>query len=294
MNFSTGKELLDLATANGLPLSQVMLLREIENTEVSKEGIYARLTTALEIMKNAAHSSIQTPRKSVGGLIGGEAHALSHHNQSRATLCGPTLSKALAYAIGVLEVNATMGLIVATPTAGSSGVLPGTLLSLQEEKNLDDNTLYSGLLNASAIGYLIMRNASVSGAEAGCQAEVGSASAMAASAIVELLGGTPQMCFTAATIALSNLLGLVCDPIAGLVEVPCQTRNAIGVSNAFTCAQLALSGITYPIPFDEMVHSMHEVGQKLPLDLRETALGGNASTPTGCELCKKITANKSQ
>lgn len=186
--------------------------------------------------------------------------------------------------MAVLEVNASMGLIVAAPTAGSSGVLPGILMALQEEKGFSDEELYSGLLNASAVGYILMRNASVSGAEAGCQAEVGAASAMAASAIVELMGGTPKQCLSAAVHAMSNLLGLVCDPIAGLVEAPCQTRNAIGVANAITSAELALAGVEHPIPFDEMAESMYHVGKSLPFELRETAMGGCAGTPTGCKL----------
>lgn len=196
-----------------------------------------------------------------------------------------TLSKAIAYAMAVLEVNASMGLIVAAPTAGSSGVIPGAVLSVCEDYGLGDAAVYDGLLNASAIGYLFMRNASVAGAEAGCQAEVGAASAMAASAIAQLLGGSLQQCLQAASLALSNLLGLVCDPIAGLVESPCQTRNAIGVANAFTSAQLALAGVNHPVPFDEMTEAMYKVGKSLPFELRETALGGNAGTPTGCSLC---------
>lgn len=196
-----------------------------------------------------------------------------------------TLSKAIAYAMAVLEVNASMGLIVAAPTAGSSGVIPGAVLSVCEDYGLGDAAVFDGLLNASAIGFLFMRNASVAGAEAGCQAEVGAASAMAASAIAQLLGGSPQQCLQAASLALSNLLGLVCDPIAGLVESPCQTRNAIGVANAFTSAQLALAGVNHPVPFDEMTEAMYKVGKSLPFELRETALGGNAATPTGCSLC---------
>ena len=194
------------------------------------------------------------------------------------------LSKAIAYSMSVLEVNASMGLIVAAPTAGSAGVVPGVLLALADEHNIDDEALCNGLVNASAIGYLLMRNASVSGAEAGCQAEVGAASAMAASAIVELMGGTPEMCLDAACFALSNLLGLVCDPIAGLVESPCQSRNAIGVANAITSAELVLSGVKHHIPFDEMAQAMLRVGKSLPFELRETAMGGCAGTPTGCSL----------
>ena len=162
---------------------------------------------------------------------------------------------------------------------------------MQVEHGLSDEKLYQGLLNASAIGYLLMRNASVSGAEAGCQAEVWRRKVPCrASAIVEMMGGTPHMCLTAASLALSNLLGLVCDPIAGLVESPCQSRNAIGVANAITSAELALSGISHPIPFDEMAEAMFRVGKSLPFELRETAMGGCAGTPTGCklgcEICK--------
>lgn len=189
--------------------------------------------------------------------------------------------------MAVLEVNASMGLIVAAPTAGSSGVLPGVLLALQEEKQLRDERIHHGLLNASAVGYILMRNASVSGAEAGCQAEVGAASAMAASAVVEIMGGTPEMSLQAASLAMSNLLGLVCDPIAGLVEAPCQSRNSIGASNAITCAELALAGVTHPIPFDEMAEAMYRVGKSIPFELRETAMGGCAGTPTGCSLCSR-------
>lgn len=286
MDFKTGKELLDLCREEKLPISSVMLERELYLGSIDKKQILEKLSYALDIMHSSSHIPINTPEKSIGGLIGGESKAIysKHIDNPSASLCGSTLSKAIAYSMAVLEVNATMGLIVAAPTAGSAGVVPAALMSLGEDFNFDNDTLLNGLLNTSAIGYIVMRNASVSGAEAGCQAEVGSASAMAASAIVELMGGTPEMSLQAASIALSNLLGMVCDPIAGLVEAPCQSRNAIGVANAFTCAQLALSGVTHPIPFDEMVDAMYKVGRTLPFELRETALGGNASTPTGCQL----------
>ena len=261
-----------------------MKLREITNTHSTEEDVARKLETALTIMKNAAHKPIDKPDKSIGGLIGGEAKKVADHAAAGKSICGSVLSKAISYSMAVLEVNASMGLIVAAPTAGSAGVLPGVLLALRDEQELSDETLYKGLLNASAIGYLLMRNASVAGAEAGCQAEVGAASAMAASAIVEMMGGNPEMCLQAASFALSNLLGLVCDPIAGLVESPCQSRNSIGVANAITSAELALSGITHPIPFDEMAEAMLRVGRSLPFELRETAMGGCAGTPTGCEL----------
>lgn len=288
MDFYSGKDLLKKCHETSKPISDIMKLRETTNTPLSSENIVRKLETVLNIMKNAAHKPIETPVKSIGGLIGGEAQKVSQHALSSQSICGSILSKAISYSMAVLEVNASMGLIVAAPTAGSAGVLPGALLALQEEKSLSDESIYNGLLNASAIGYLLMRNASVAGAEAGCQAEVGAASAMAASAIVEMMGGTPEACLQAATFALSNLLGLVCDPIAGLVESPCQSRNAIGVANAITSAELALSGISHPIPFDEMAHAMLRVGKSLPFELRETAMGGCAGTPTGCELNCKI------
>ncbi|GAB5613897.1 L-serine ammonia-lyase, iron-sulfur-dependent, subunit alpha [Faecalimonas hominis] len=284
MDFLNGQTLLNLCEKEQISISAAMKEREITMGTLSSAEVDDKLTEVLTIMKNSAHKPIQNPGKSIGGLIGGEAKQVADHAKTNASVCGSMLSKAISYSMAVLEVNASMGLIVAAPTAGSSGVIPGTLLALQEEKELSDSTLYSGLLNASAIGYILMRNASVSGAEAGCQAEVGAASAMAASAVVEMMGGTPEMCLTAAGIALSNLLGLVCDPIAGLVESPCQSRNAIGVANAITSAELALSGVTHPIPFDEMAEAMFRVGKSLPFELRETAMGGCAGTPTGCSL----------
>ena len=285
MDFVNGKELIKICEKEGCPISVTMLTRERTETLETKEDILARLKGSLDIMRNSATASIENPTKSIGGLIGGEAKKVM---DSKIKLFGPLLTKAIAYSQSVLEVNATMGLIVAAPTAGSSGVVPGVLIALAEEYDLGDEELLSGLLNTSAIGYLLMRNASVAGAEGGCQAEVGSASAMAASAIVELLGGTPVDCLNAAAFAISNILGMVCDPIAGLVESPCQNRNAIGVTNAFTAAQLALAGITHPVPFDEMVDAMLKVGRQLPRELRETALGGCACTPTGCDLSCKI------
>ncbi len=238
---------------------------------------------ALEIMKNSVHESLEHPVKSVGGLIGGEAEKIRQHRRDGKSICGEVLSRAIVHAMAVLELNASMGLIVAAPTAGSSGVVPGLLLALQEVYDFTDEQILDSLYTAGAVGYLMMRNASVAGAEAGCQAEVGAASAMAAAAAVELFGGDPSQCLSAAAMALSNLLGLVCDPIAGLVESPCQSRNAIGVSNALTCAEMALSGVKHLIPFDEMVDAMYRVGRRIPFELRETALGGCAATPTGCQ-----------
>lgn len=290
VDFKNGKELLALCAENNKTISQVMLEREMFLGDVSENEIADRMRTALGIMKDSVHTPLQKPVKSMGGLIGGEGRKFLEYQSAGnlgSYLCGPVLTKAIAYALSVLEVNASMGLIVAAPTAGSSGVVPGSLIAVAEEFDLDEDTLLKALINTSAIGYILTRNASVSGAEAGCQAEVGAASAMAASALVEIFGGSPEASLSAASMALSNLLGLVCDPIAGLVEAPCQSRNAIGVANAFTAAQMALAGIYHQIPFDEMCQAMYEVGTSLPFELRETALGGNAATPTACSMCKK-------
>lgn len=284
MDFYNGQALLDLCEKENILISAAMKEREVTMGTLTGEEVDAKLVTVLEIMRNSSHRPIEKPGKSIGGLIGGEAKMVNDYGKTAQSIAGSMLSKAISYSMAVLEVNASMGLIVAAPTAGSSGVVPGILMALQEEKNLTDDDLYKGLLNASAIGYILMRNASVSGAEAGCQAEVGAASAMAASAIVEIMGGTPKQCLTAAVLAMSNLLGLVCDPIAGLVESPCQSRNAIGVANAITSAELAMAGVTHPIPFDEMAEAMYRVGKSLPFELRETAMGGCAGTPTGCAL----------
>lgn len=284
MDFYNGQVLLDLCNSENMPISAVMKEREITEGTLTSEEVDAKLVTVLNIMKDSSHKPIEKPGKSIGGLIGGEAKKVNDFGKTSASVAGDMLSKAISYSMAVLEVNASMGLIVAAPTAGSSGVVPGVLMALKEEKDLSDEALYKGLLNAGAVGYLLMRNASVSGAEAGCQAEVGAASAMAASAVVEIMGGTPEQCLTAASLSMSNLLGLVCDPIAGLVESPCQSRNAVGVANAITSAELALAGVIHPIPFDEMAEAMYRVGKSLPFELRETAMGGCAGTPTGCAL----------
>ena len=190
--------------------------------------------------------------------------------------------------MGVLEVNASMGLIVAAPTAGSSGVIPGVFVALQEEYGFTDDQMVRALFNAGAIGYLITRNATVAGAEGGCQAEVGAASAMAAAALCSLKGGTPEQCAAAAAMALGNLLGLVCDPVAGLVEVPCVKRNVVGAVNAVSCANMALAGVDYAIPCDEVIDAMGRVGSLLSPDLRETGQGGLAATPTGVKIAQRL------
>ena len=285
MDFKNAKELLALCQEKKLPISEVMRQREILLGETTAEIVDQRMDRVLEIMKDAAFSPIKDPVISMGGLIGGEARRLCEFHDLEKSLCGDVLGKGITYAMATLETNASMGLIVASPTAGSAGIVPGMMLALQEVYGFSDKKIRQALFNAGAIGYLAMRNATVAGAVGGCQAEVGIASAMAASAAVELLGGTPLQCTYAASTVLMNMLGLVCDPVGGLVEYPCQNRNAAGVSNALIAAEMSLAGITQFIPLDEMIDTMYTVGKKLPAELRETALGGCAATPSACEKC---------
>ncbi|WP_270652501.1 L-serine ammonia-lyase, iron-sulfur-dependent, subunit alpha [Blautia massiliensis (ex Durand et al. 2017)] len=285
MDFKNARELLALCQEKKLPISEVMRQREILLGETTAEIVDQRMDRVLEIMKDAAFSPIKDPVISMGGLIGGEARRLCEFHDLGKSLCGDVLGKGITYAMATLETNASMGLIVASPTAGSAGIVPGMMLALQEVYGFSDKKIRQALFNAGAIGYLAMRNATVAGAVGGCQAEVGIASAMAASAAVELLGGTPLQCTYAASTVLMNMLGLVCDPVGGLVEYPCQNRNAAGVSNALIAAEMSLAGIPQFIPLDEMIDAMYTVGKKLPAELRETALGGCAATPSACEKC---------
>ena len=285
MDFKSASELLALCRRENLPISEVMRRREVELGETTREAVGRRMARALEIMGESAALPLKEPARSTGGLIGGESRKLYDHAVRGEAICGPVLQRALAYAMGVSEVNASMGLIVAAPTAGSAGVVPGLLLALRDCYEIPDDRLIDALFNAGAVGYLAMRNATVAGAVGGCQAEVGVAAAMAASATVELMGGTPEQCLDAASTVLMNMLGLVCDPVGGLVEYPCQNRNAAGVANALIAAELALSGVRQLIPFDEMLDAMYAVGRRLPIELRETALGGCAAAPSACAAC---------
>lgn len=286
MNFKSANELLKLCKDNNIIISEVMIQREMILFELEREVVWKRMEYAWSIMKASVKKSLEEELTSMGGLIGGEAMKLSERRMSGVnTACGTMMSKAIAYAMGVLEVNTSMGLIVAAPTAGSSGVIPGAFLALQEEYHFSDEVMIKGLFHAGAIGYLLANNATISGAEGGCQAEVGSASAMAAAAVTEMLGGNPEQSCHAAATALSNLLGLVCDPIGGLVEAPCQQRNSVGVSNALICAEIALSQIKNIIPLDEVITVMYGVGRSMAHELRETALGGLATAPSAAGAC---------
>ena len=285
-DFKNAAEMLSLCDRFGMSISELMLQREMELGAFSWQAVMDRVDSCLRVMEGATKRAGEEPVPSMGGLIGGEAHRLRDLPRDKCVL-GKSLHKAVIYALAVAETNASMGVIVAAPTAGAAGVLPAALMSLFEDRHISMDALRMAFINASAIGYLITRNGSVSGAEAGCQAEVGSASAMAASAVTEALGGTPGQCCHAASIALSSLLGLVCDPVGGLVEVPCQTRNTLGVAGAFTAAELALAGIESHVPLDEMIQIVSDVGRGMPAALRETGLGGCAAAPSVCANCSK-------
>ena len=285
MDFSNAKKLLELCDSNGMSISEVMKQREYDEGTSSKEEIIKKMRRVLEIMRNSATTPVNTPMKSMGGLIGGEAEKLNDYSQEKKNIGGSVLSRGIMYAVAVLECNASMGLIVAAPTAGSSGVVPGLLLAMQDVYSFSDEKVIDALFASGAIGYLAMRNATVAGAVGGCQAEMGVASAMAAAGAVELVGGTPAQSLDAASTVLMNMLGLVCDPVGGLVEYPCQNRNASGVANALVATDMALAGITQLIPFDEMLDTMYLVGKRMPVELRETALGGCAVAPSACNAC---------
>lgn len=284
-DFKNADELLKVCSQNKQRISDVMKQRECDLGQVSMEQICDRMKKVMDVMRRSAMTPLKTPVKSMGGLIGGEAKKLDTYQSMGKSICGNVLGRGITYAMAVLEVNASMGVIVAAPTAGSAGVVPGVLLALVQEYDISDERMVDGLFHAGAIGYLAMRNATVAGAVGGCQAEVGIAAAMAASAAVELMGGEPQQSLDAASTVLMNMLGLVCDPVGGLVEYPCQNRNAAGVANALVAAELALSGIHQLIPFDEMLDTMYQVGKRIPYELRETALGGCAASPSGCRFC---------
>lgn len=271
--FTTGEELLALCDGDNAPISRIMMRREAALGAFDEEHIRGQMRRTWRIMKNAIQKGLEETNSSLGSLVGGEAQKLV---QSPSPFLGRPACNAAAMAMAAAEVNASMGLIVAAPTAGSCGVLPGVLCA----GYYHEDAIVNALFTASAVGLIIQTNASVSGAKGGCQAEIGTAAAMGAAALTELKGGTPRMALTAAAIALQNLMGLVCDPVAGLVEVPCVKRNAIGAVNALLCADMALCGISAVIPFDETVDAMYRVGCSLPQSLRESGQGGIAATPT--------------
>ena len=267
---------------------------QADDMEVPEAVLLLQMQKSLTVMKQAIDYGL-TGVRSTGGLSGGDGLRLKrwHETHANPSLLGPVAAKAAAYALAANEANAAMGRICAAPTAGSSGVLPGVLFALAEERGLPEEKLALPLVTAGAIGMVIASRASLAGAEGGCQAECGSASAMAAGAVVDLLGGTPEQIGHAVALALKNLLGLVCDPVAGLVEVPCVKRNAGAAILALLAADMALAGIQSVIPVDEVIDAMAEVGQAMSPALRETAKGGLAATPTGLACAERILGARS-
>ncbi len=286
--YKSGERLLQLCREMGKNIAQIALLAEIENAGTSQEQILAMLEAELDVMRGSIKKGLDPKIRSIGGLIGGNAFKLQRRLKTGDNLTGSTFLKALCYALAVTEVNAAMGKVVAAPTAGASGIIPGILIALAEDMSLTDEQIIEALLVSGAVGKIIADNATLSGAEGGCQAECGAASAMAGAAAVFLCGGSPEQSLDAAAMALKGLLGLVCDPVAGLVEVPCSKRNASSVANAFACAEMALAGIKSVIPFDEMVEAMFRVGNLMSPTLKETAAGGCAGTPTAIKFSRII------
>ncbi len=288
MIYRTIKELLSLCDKHNLSISEVALKSTAKELEISEEEVYNLMKKNYYVMLDAINDGIKLKEKSVSGMSGGLANQMKQYVDNNNSFSGDFMGKVIYAALAVSEINACMGKIVAAPTAGSCGVLPACLYALKEHKNLDERTIIMALTNASAIGKIIMTNATVSGAEGGCQAECGSASAMIASGITEALGGTPEMCTNAAAQALKSHLGLVCDPVAGLVEEPCIMRNVSSAVLAISSAEISLAGIPSVIPLDEVIETMGRVGSQLPIELRETAKGGLAITDTAKSIENKV------
>lgn len=288
MFVNSGKELIDICKDKNYSIWEYTLKSEVENSSLTEEQVFERMRKTLQVMQHSANYALENNVKSVSGLIGGDAVKLNKYAESDNTLTGKFMVKAMARALSSSEVNAAMGKIVACPTAGSCGIVPAVVISAGEKLGKSEDDLVKALLTVSGIGMLIAKNATVSGAEGGCQAECGSAAAMASGAVVEMMGGTVEQALDAGAIVIKNILGLVCDPVAGLVEVPCAKRNVAGTVSALTTADLVMSGVKSMIPFDEAVWAMYKVGRQLPCELRETAQGGLAITPTGLKLKEQV------
>ena len=283
-----GRELIEICKSHNISISEYTIRYEEVEGGLRRDEIVNKMKRNLQVMKESADYGLNNKTRSVSGLIGGEAYKLNVYLKQGKNLSGDFMIKAMARALSCSEVNASMGRIVAAPTAGSCGILPAAIITAAEKLDKSEDEMVKALFTATAIGMIIAQNATLSGAEGGCQAECGSAAAMGAAAVVEMMGGTPEMCLHAASIVIQNILGLVCDPIAGLVEVPCAKRNAAGAVSALTVADMAMSGLESIIPFDDVVAAMYRVGKSMPCELRETALGGLATTPEGLKLRKQI------
>ncbi len=288
LNYLSVAEITTPAQEKNVSIGEIVLSDQAQQMQRDREDILEQMDQNLTVMEHAAQQGLDAKLRSNSGLTGGDGARLRDHAQE--ALSGDFCARAMQIALAIAEYNAAMGRIVASPTAGSCGILPGAVITMMEKKNVSRREACMALIAAGGIGMVIANQASISGAAGGCQAECGSAAAMAAAALVQLAGGDAVMAEHALAIALKNLLGLVCDPVAGLVEVPCIKRNAGGVMIAVAAADMALAGIRSVIPVDEVISAMREVGESLPCALRETALGGLAATPTGQEIKKRIFA----
>ncbi|HCU0787636.1 TPA: L-serine ammonia-lyase, iron-sulfur-dependent, subunit alpha [Staphylococcus aureus] len=287
--FDSIRETIDYAVDNNMSFADIMVKEEMELSGKSRDEVRAQMKQNLDVMRDAViKGTTGDGVESVTGYTGHDAAKLRDYNETHHALSGYEMIDAVKGAIATNEVNAAMGIICATPTAGSSGTIPGALFKLEKTHDLTEEQMIDFLFTSALFGRVVANNASVAGATGGCQAEVGSASAMAAAAAVAIFGGLPEASGHAMALAISNLLGLVCDPVAGLVEIPCVMRNAIGSGNALISADLALAGIESRIPVDEVIEAMDKVGRNLPASLRETGLGGLAGTPTGEAIKRKI------
>ncbi|HBC4042776.1 TPA: L-serine ammonia-lyase, iron-sulfur-dependent, subunit alpha [Staphylococcus aureus] len=287
--FDSIRETIDYAVENNMSFADIMVKEEMELSGKSRDEVRAQMKQNLDVMRDAViKGTTGDGVESVTGYTGHDAAKLRDYNETHHALSGYEMIDAVKVAIATNEVNAAMGIICATPIAGSSGTIPGALFKLEKTHDLTEEQMIDFLFTSALFGRVVANNASVAGATGGCQAEVGSASAMAAAAAVAIFGGSPEASGHAMALAISNLLGLVCDPVAGLVEIPCVMRNAIGSGNALISADLALAGIESRIPVDEVIEAMDKVGRNLPASLRETGLGGLAGTPTGEAIKRKI------
>jgi L-serine dehydratase len=285
--FENGESLRKYCLENGIPIYEAMIRREEKQSERSREEILEEMRLNLSVMKESVYRGLNERVESVSGLSGGEAMRLFKYGKHN-PFSGYTACRAAASAMAVVEVNASMGRIVAAPTAGASGILAGALIESGRQRGWSDETLVEGLFTAGAIGFIYAKNATISGAGGGCQAETGVAASMTAAALVEISGGAPVQALDAAAMAMKNVMGLICDPVAGLVECPCIKRNALGAVNAMLCADMALAGVTSLIPFDEVVSAMYAVGRDIRPEYRETARGGLATTPTGRAVAQRM------
>ncbi len=289
--FKSVKELISIAESENKAISEIMIEQEMLLSRRSREEIIAQMDASLVVMEEAIEKGLKGVQ-STSGLTGGDAVLLQQYMEKGNTLSGNLLLDAVSKAVATNEVNAAMGTICATPTAGAAGIVPGTLFAVKSKLNPTREQMINYLFTTGAFGFVVANNASISGAAGGCQAETGSAASMAAAAIVEMAGGTPQQSAEAFSIVMKNMLGLVCDPVAGLVEVPCVKRNAMGAAKALVGADMALAGVVSRIPTDEVIEAMHRIGQTMPSALRETAKGGLAATPTGKRLEAEIFGTK--